>query len=118
MPLQDIGAIYTPSIFGRTSFPLRHKGDPIFYKSFDAANVSIVSLSQDSIYIQNHFFKTGEPLKYTYQTGSPIGISSASPGAGGTITSFPSTVYPIIVDKDRFRVALASSLVYLEIMLI
>ena len=57
MPSQDIGAIYTPSIFGRTSFPLRHKGDPIFYKKFDAANASIVNLAQDSIYIQNHFFK-------------------------------------------------------------
>lgn len=110
MPLQDVGAIYTPSIFGRTSFPLKHKGDPIFYKTFDATNASIVSLSQDSIYIQNHFFKTGEPLKYRYDTGSPIGISSSSPGAGGTITGFPSTIYPIILDKDRFRVALASSL--------
>jgi len=110
MPLQDIGAIYTPSIFGRTSFPLKHKGDPIFYKIFDAANSSIVNLTQDSIYIQNHFFKTGEPLKYTYQTGSPIGISSSSIGAGGTITSFPETVYPIVLDKDRIRVALASSL--------
>ena len=57
MPVQDIGAIYTPSIFGRTSFPLKHKGDPIFYKKFDAANSAVVSLSQDSIYIQNHFFK-------------------------------------------------------------
>lgn len=110
MPLQDVGAIYTPSIFGRTSFPLRHKGDPIFYKTFDATSASIVSLPQDSIYIQNHFFKTGEPLKYTYQTGSPIGIDSSSPGAGGTITSFPSIVYPVFVDKDRIRVALAASL--------
>lgn len=110
MPSQDIGAIYTPSIFGRTSFPLRHKGDPIFYKKFDAANASIVNLTTDTIYIQNHFFKTGEPLKYRYDTGSAIGISSSSPGAGGTITSFPSIVYPVILDKDRFRVALASSL--------
>ena len=116
MPSQDIGAIYTPSIFGRTSFPLRHKGDPIFYKKFDATNASIVNLTTDTIYIQNHFFKTGEPLKYKFDTGSAIGISSSSPGAGGTVTSLPSwetsnqAVYPVVVDKDRFRVALASSL--------
>ena len=48
MPSQDIGAIYTPSIFGRTSFPLRHKGDPIFYKKFDAANASVVNLTTDT----------------------------------------------------------------------
>lgn len=110
MPTQDIGAIYTPSIFGRTSFPLQHKGDPIFFKKFDAANSAIVSLPNDTIYIQNHFFKTGEPLKYTFATGSAIGINSSSPGAGSTLTSLPGIVYPVVVDKDRFRVALASSL--------
>jgi len=61
--------------------------------------------------IRNHFFKTGEKLTYSISDlGSRIGISTFSPGSNGTISQLPSTVYPIVVDKDRIRVALASSL--------
>jgi len=109
MPINEIGTIYTPSIYGRTSFPLKHKNDPIFYKVFNSESSSIVNLSEDSIYISNHFFKTGEPLKYSYDSGnSAVGIASTSPGAFG-ITSFPSVVYPIVVDKDNIRISLGST---------
>jgi hypothetical protein len=110
MPVNDIGAIYTPSIYGRTSFPIRHNAEPIFYKTFDGSNDSIVGLSSDKITVREHFFKTGEPLTYNAGTGTSIGISSLSPGNIGFTTYLPSTVYPIVIDKDNIRVALASSL--------
>lgn len=110
MPVSDIGAIYTPSIYGRTSFPIRYQQEPIFLKTFDGSNSDIVGISSDRIYVKDHFFVTGEKLTYSPGTGTSIGISTNSPGNVGLITYFPSEVYPIVIDKDNIRVALASSL--------
>ena len=109
MPINEIGTIYTPSIYGRKSFPLNHKGDPIFYKIFNSQSSSVVNVSSDIINIPNHFFRTGEPLKYNSGAGSSIGISTTSPGALGITSQFSSTVYPIVVDKDNIRISLGSS---------
>jgi hypothetical protein len=111
MPANDIGAIYTPSIYGRTSFPLRHKGDPIFYKTFDGSNPRTVGVSSNKIEVINHFFKTGEKLQYNVGSGASIGISTLSPGwTSGIGTYLPKVVYPIVVDGNTIRVALAASL--------
>lgn len=109
--MATIDVVYIPNVFGRTSFPLKHQNAPIFHKEFDATNPIIVDVDNDTIKIPNHFFKTGEKLTYSIpDLGTRIGISTFSPGAGGTISQLPSTVYPIVVDKDKIRVALASSL--------
>jgi len=110
MPVSDIGAIYTPSIYGRTSFPLRHEGEPIFHKTFNGSNSDIVGISSDRIIVREHFFKTGEKLIYNPGTGTSIGITTTSPGNIGFSSYLPSEVYPIVIDKDTIRVALASSL--------
>lgn len=110
MPINEIGTIYTPSIYGRTSFPLRHKLDPIFYKSFNSEDSEIVDLTEDTVFIPNHFFKTGEPLKYNFsEFETPVGISTLSPGASGITSTFPNVVYPIVVDKNTIRIALGST---------
>ena len=108
--MPNIDATYIPNIFGRTSFPLRHNGSPIFYKKFDGSSSNIVDVDNDTITVENHFFKTGEKLNYKLNSinDSSIGISSLSPGSSGT--TLPSVVYPIVVDKDTIRVALAASL--------
>ena len=110
MSLNEIYSEYTPSSGGRKSFPLQHNGDPIFYKIFNAEDSNIVNLNKNIISIPNHFFKTGETLIYDFGTGSPVGIDTNSPGASGIITAFPSTIYPIVVNKDTIRIALGSSL--------
>jgi hypothetical protein len=110
MPITEINSVYTPSIYGRKSFPLKHNDYSIFYKVFNAEDQNIVGISSDKIFIENHFFKTGEPLKYNPGVGSSIGISTNSYGANGIATSFSPIVYPIVIDKDNIRVALASSL--------
>ena len=108
MPSNDIFTVYTPSIFGRTSFPLKHKSESIFYKTFDSEDSDVVDLVTDIINIPNHFFKTGEPLKYTIDSGeTKLGISTLSPGALGITTQLPGVVYPIVVDKDNIRISLA-----------
>lgn len=110
MPITEIGSLYTPSIYGRKSFPLKHKSYPIFYKIFNAEDPNTVGISSDKIFIENHFFKTGEPLKYNPGIGVSIGISTNSYGANGITSTFPSIVYPVVIDKNNIRVALASSL--------
>jgi len=110
MPVSDIGAIYTPSIYGRTSFPIRHNQEPIFYKTFDGSNPNVVGISSDRIYVKDHFFKTGERLSYSPGTGTSIGITTTSPGNIGFSSYLPQEVYPIVLDKDYIRVSLAASL--------
>ena len=111
MPANDIGAIYTPSIYGRTSFPLRHKGEPIFNKTFDGSNPAIVGISSNKIEVSNHFFKTGESLQYNTGTGTSVGISTLSPGwSSGIGTVLPKVVYPIVIDSNNIRLALSESL--------
>jgi hypothetical protein len=108
MAINEIEVLYTPSIYGRTSFPLKHKFEPIFYKVFDGENPNVVNIQEDLINIPNHFFKTGEPLKYNFDI-SPIQISSSSPGANGIITEFPNIIYPIVVDSNNIRISLGST---------
>ena len=112
MPISDIGAIYTPSVYGRTSFPLKHNGEPIFYKEFNGANQNIVGITSDKIFIKDHFFRTGETLFYSPGTGTSIGIQTNGIGNIGFSSYMPSLVYPIVLDKDNIRIALASTLAY------
>ncbi len=106
-----IDVIYSPSYFGRTAFPLRHNNEPIFYKKFNAQDNLIVDLDKDTIFIKDHFFKTGESLLYNPLFGGVrLGISSSSPGANGTLTELPQEIFPIVVDKDRIKVSLTSEL--------
>lgn len=105
-----IDSIYVPNLFGRTSFPLQHQGYPLFYKKFNASDEDVVDPGSDLITIENHFFKTGEPLRYLpLNGGSPISINPASPGASG-ITTLPEIVYPIVAGRDTFRLALSKDL--------
>lgn len=108
--MENISARYVPNVFGRLSFPLKHDGNPVFHKTFNANDSEIVDFDNDTIRIPNHFFKTGEKLSYSPSAkGVAIEIDPSSPGAGGT-TLLPSTIYPIYVDENTIRVSLASSL--------
>ena len=105
-----IDVVYSPNIFGVTSFPLKHNGSPVFYKEFDGASNVVVDILNDKIKINNHFFKTGEPLLYKSSfPGGNILIAPNSPGAVG-ITSLPQIVYPVVINDNEIRVALSEAL--------
>jgi len=109
--MANINILYVPNIFGRTSFPIKHNGTPLFYKKFDGSDIDIVDVDNDTIRIDNHYLKTGEKLEYTLSVdSSSISIDPLSPGALGVTTCFPNTIYPIVVDRNTIRVALAASL--------
>ena len=102
---------FIPNTFGSNSFKLKHNESPIFYKIFDSSSSNVIDLQNDTIKIESHYFKTGEPINYTKSLGGiPIGISTNSPGNTIGTSFLPSLVYPIVVDSRTIRVALASSL--------
>jgi hypothetical protein len=69
----------------KRSFQLTHKNDPIFERSFLGNDSSIVSVSANTVKIPNHFFVSGEELKYYHSgIGSTLAIGIAQ-------TTFPST---------------------------
>lgn len=53
----------------RRAFDLRHKNDPIFVKEFVGSASSIVSVSNNTIRLPNHFFVTGESVRYVHAGG-------------------------------------------------
>lgn len=100
---------FVPTTFGKNVFFLKHQGDPIFYREFDAA--SNVDVLNDIISIESHFFNTGEKLKYTSPVvNSSIQISTSSPGNTLGTSFLPEEVYPIVVDSGKIRLALSRDL--------
>jgi len=98
----------------KRSFDLKHLGNPIFQRYFDASNSSIVSIASSTIRIQNHFFVTGEKVSYSVgiptATSTPIGIASTDFGVGiGTTNKLPSALYVIKVDENNIKLARSAS---------
>ena len=97
----------------RTNFNLTHKDLPIFERAFDASDPFNVNLSNNSIYLPNHFFVTGEKVLYRSQqfnrtsTLKSIGISPTSIAGIGVTDKLPSEVY--VYKFDNSRVGLCSS---------
>lgn len=101
---------FIPNTFGSNSFKLKHNASPIFYKTFDSSSSNVIDLQNDTIKIESHYFKTGEPINYTKSLGGiPLGISTTSPGNVIGTSFLPSLIYPIVVDSRTIRVALAAS---------
>ena len=74
--------LYSP--LDKTEFELTYQGIPIYAKRFDPNNPTILDLNNDQIKIENHFFQTGQELKY--ESGSTIlGINSESIGIAATL---------------------------------
>ena len=94
------------------SFNLTHDGDPLFHKKFDGSDNSKVLLGDDSFVIKNHFFITGEQVKYQADTdlsGRPVGIQHGLNGVGAA-TTLPQDVFVIKVSENNFKVAATKAL--------
>jgi hypothetical protein len=65
----------------KRAFDLRHNNERIFQRDFDGSSSEVVSVSEDTITIENHFFVTGEEVVYRHAgsgTTQAIGISPAT----------------------------------------
>ena len=116
--IQSSWAIYegTERSIKRT-FGLTHAQRPIFQRFFEGDDSDIVSVSADTITIPDHYFVTGEKLKYSWAgIGSTQAISIASttiPGYG-TTTCLPDTVYAIKKNESTIQVASSAELALLQ----
>ena len=88
----------------KSAFPLYHRENPIFERSFVGNDTEIVDTDNDVIIIPNHFFVTGEKIKY-FHGDKGIGISNTSfPGVGIT-NRLPEDLYIVKVDNNKVRIA-------------
>jgi hypothetical protein len=106
----DYGIYYGTERDIKRAFELKHKGDPIFQKYFDASSSNIVSIASSTIKVKNHFLTTGEKVIYSpgdiSDVSSPIGIASTYFGVGiGTTDKLPSEVYVIKIDENTIKLA-------------
>ena len=85
------------------SFKLTHKEKTLFYKEFDASNVSTVLVGSNTIVIPDHYYTTGEEVVY-HADGSAIGIDHTSTGVGAA-TTLPQNVFVIKVNEDKIKLA-------------
>ena len=92
----------------RREFDLYHRGNKLFERNFLGNNSNVVNLSDNTIFIPNHFFVTGEELVYTPSSehaANAIGIATTSFVGVGTTTLLPSSVYAVKVDDVRLKLA-------------
>ena len=91
----------------RRDFELTSNSTPIFAKTFDPSDTSIVNLGTGKFSIDNHFFRTGEELIYTPQA-SFVGVGSTPmmyKHSVGFSTALPSTVFAIRESDDIFSIS-------------
>jgi hypothetical protein len=97
--------------FNNLTFPLSHNGTPIFEKTFNPSDFSILDTESGIIRVVDHFFNTGEELIYTpFSTfgesiPSAIGIGSTMDSNGNITNILPSIVYPIKITKDTIKLS-------------
>jgi len=94
-----------------TSFDLKHKGDQIFLRGFDGSDPGIVSTTNNSISIPNHFFVTGEEVVYSSPgagTTSAIGIAATTVPGIGLTDKLPTTLYVVAPNSKDLKFATTS----------
>ena len=91
----------------KTEFELTHGGIPIFAKTFSPSDASILNPVTGVFTITDHFFNTGEKLKYTPKS-TFIGVTADAmeTSAGTDLTT---DVFAIRDSKDTFRLALTKA---------
>ena len=91
----------------RTSFGLNHNGDPIFVRQFDGASTTGVNTTTNQISLPNHFYQSGEAVKYTI-TGvdQRIGIVTTDFGGSvGSTTLLPTDLFVVKINDAQIGFA-------------
>ncbi len=93
----------------KKTFTLEHRSAPIFEKYFLGNDSTIVSIDANTIRIPNHFFVSGERIRYDRNGGitSSIGIGLTNiPGVGNTeFLPIDIDLYAIKVGDDKIQLA-------------
>ena len=92
----------------KRAFDLTHKNAPIFEKYFAGDSSSVVNVNSDTISIPNHFFVTGEEVRYINAgagTTQAIGIAATTFAGVGLTDKLPDSVYIVKVDINNIKLA-------------
>ena len=93
----------------KKQFNLEHRSDSVFEKYFVGNDSDIVSVDADTIRIPNHFFVTGEAIRYDRNGGitSAIGIATTSFAGVGNTEYLPTgeDIFVIKVTDDKIKLA-------------
>jgi len=106
--LKVLSSSYTGSEILDFKYDLYHKNLPIFEREFDASDSSIISISNNSIKLLNHFFVSGEEVNYSIADPtieSPVGIATTSIVGIGSTNKLPSTLYTVKVSNSEIKLA-------------
>ena len=92
----------------KRAFSIKHQNNDVFERYFDGSSSNIVDISKDTITIPNHFFVSGENIKYT-NTGAgstqAIGIASTSFAGIGITDKMPLSIYAVKIDENKIKLA-------------
>jgi hypothetical protein len=95
----------------RIDFQLTHEGTPIYQKTFNPSDATILNPTTGIFTINNHFYNTGEELIYTPDS-TFVGVGKTAMGIGSTanylgiVTSkLPERVYPIVLSPTTFKLS-------------
>ena len=93
----------------KKSFNLEHRSAPVFEKYFLGNDPSIISIDANTITIPNHFFVTGEKIRYDRNGGitSAIGIATTSFAGVANTEYLPinEDIFAIKVSDDKIKLA-------------
>ena len=93
----------------KKQFNLEHRSASVFEKYFIGNDSDIVSIDADTIRIPNHFFVTGEAIRYDRNGGitSAIGIATTSFAGVGNTEYLPTgeDIFVIKVTDDKIKLA-------------
>jgi len=92
----------------KRAFNLTHRNDPIFERYFEGDNSSIVDINNDLIILPNHFFVSGELVKYDtgiFGSENSIGIATTSFSGIGLTNKLPNDVYVVKFSENAIKLA-------------
>ena len=104
----DLGSYQGTHSDIKRGFELSHKNLPIFERYFEANNSDIVNITDNSIKIPNHFFVSGEKLKYVHvgTASSAVGIVTTSFVGTSNTTFLPGeNIFAVKVDDNIIKIA-------------
>jgi hypothetical protein len=93
----------------KRAFNLTHNNYDIFERSFEGNDSNIVSVDANTIRIPNHFFVSGEKIKYAHAgIGSTQAIEIVDtnfPELGFSTTFVPKELFAVKIDADKIKLA-------------
>ena len=103
----------------KKAFMLTHNTERIFERSFEGDNSDIVDVTNNTIKLPNHFFVTGEKIKYVHEgagTVGAVGIAETDGFVGiGSTTLLPSHAFVVKINDDKIKLAVTAQKALLKL---